>query len=678
MDINSDQFRQNMQQLPSGLDSADSAYTRQPPVYFIPWYKRRRVVIFLSTFLLLCLIGLSWSFSRPEIYRSSASLLTASASDQNQYWDADSTESTAVGIQLNSQHLALQNEILTDPFLLEQVEQKLIESGQDQNGNSIDDLNLGRMLSTSQVPNSRLIQLNADGADPAILPIVVNSWVEVYKQSRTKNINDATNATIVALDDQVETLESKISAKRKQLDDFRQNSDILSDEREENQVLARLRGLNESLNEAEDEELKTKARLDAVKEAIAEGRPVFLENSDDNERSIAVLEEAAQVLRERMATLEQQYTPEYIQLVPDLKTVPDQLETIEAKIAKLSQNDQNVVLSDSMQAYSAAKQKTIDIRAQLDQHKGTAQRFTTQFSMHEALQKELLTLEERYQTSKDKVLQATIQLHQKYPQIEVVRAAFLPTKPIGPDYARDAAIIVAAALLIALITVLLTEFLAPEAKLASSGITLSGIHMYPDAETGQFPAMQQTPQIKQQTASGALSAPMPRELSGEEITRIWQHASLKGKQLLSILLSGISIDEAATLTKGDIDPQRNIITLNGNHPRSLYLSPTLKSVLTESDNAPVWPSSNTTSEDLRVFLACTAADAGIDNTEQIDEISLQHTYLCFLVRQGAKLSELENISGYLSPGSLNFYRTLSPSGPGLALDELELAFPISP
>ena len=678
MGINSDHIPHNMRQLPSGLDAVDTPFPHQAPVYFIPWYKRRRVVVFFSTFLLLCLIGLSWSFSRPDTYRSSASLLTTSASDQNKYWDVGSNESTQDDLQLNRQHVALQNEILTDPLLLEKVQQNLLESSQEHADEGISNLDISRMLSTSPVPSSRLIQLNADGPDPAVLPILVNSWIESYKHSRTKYINDVTNATIAALDDQVKTLESKIASKRNQIDAFRQKSDILSNEREENQVLARLRGLNTSLNVAEDEELKTKAKLDAVKAAIAEGRPVFLENSDDNERSIAVLEEAAQVLREKMATLEQQYTPEYIQLVPDLKAVPDQLETIEAKIAKLSQKDQDVVLSDAIQAYSAAKQKTLDVRAQLEQHKGTAQRFTTKFSEHEALRKELMTLEERHQTTKDKVLQATIQLHQKYPQIEVVRAAFLPSSPIGPDYARDAAIIVASALLIALITVLLVEFLAPEQKLSSSGITLSGIHMYPDAGRGQFPSMQQTPQIRQQIASGALGAPMPRELNGEEITRIWQHAPLKGKQLLSILLSGINIDEAATLTKDNFDQQQNIITLGGRHSRSLYLSPILKAALAESDDAPLWQASNVSSEDLRVFLSCTAADADIDNSEQIDESSLQHTYLCFLVRQGAKLSELENITGYLSPGFLNFYRTLSPNGPGLALDELDLVFPIHP
>lgn len=666
-----------MQQLPPGLEGVNPTFPRQAPVYFVPWYKRRRVVIFFSTFLVFCLIGLIWCFNRPEIYRSSASLLTATGSDLDKLWNADSSPSAQTNSEFKNQHVALQSQILTDPLLLDNLKNKLMQSvGRSQSGN-IEKLDISRMLSISPVPDSQLIQLNADGPNPSLLPILVDSWIQIYKQTRLKKINDTTNATIAALNDQVKTLESKITDKRKQMDAFRQSSGIFSDEREENQALSRLKGLNQSLNDAEDEERKTKARLDAVKLAIAEGRPVFLENSDDNERSIAVLEEAAQVLRERMATLEQQYTADYIQLVPDLKAVPEQLKTIEDKIAKLSSSDQDVVLSEAMQAYNAAKQKTLDVRAQLDQHKGTAQQFTTQFSVHEALQKELQTLQERHQISKDKVLQATIQLHQRYPQIDVVRAAFLPNTPIGPDYNRDAAIVVAASLLLSLITVLLVEFLAPEAKLSSSGITLSGIHMYPDAESGQFPAMQQTPQLNQQSTAGALNAPLPRELTQQEIATIWQHAPLKGKQLLSMLLSGINIDEAASITRDDFDLDQNKIEISGNHPRSLHLSPTLKSVLAESDYSPVWRASNLSGDDLRAFLSCNAADAGIEQFEQVDETALQHTYLCYLVRQGAKLSELENVCGYLSPGSLNYFRTLSPAGPGLALDDVELAFPIT-
>lgn len=189
--------------------------------------------------------------------------------------------------------------------------------------------------------------------------------------------------------------------------------------------------------------------------------------------------------------------------------------------------------------------------------------------------------------------------------------------------------------------------------------------------------MQQTPQLNQQTSAGVLDAPLPRELTQQEITSIWQHSPLKGKQLLSMLLSGINIDEAATIARDNFDLEHNTIKLSGKHPRSLHLSPDLKSILAESDHAPVWQSSNLSGDDLRAFLSCTAADAGIEQFEQVNETALQHTYLCYLVRQGAKLSELENVCGYLSPSALNYFRTLSPAGPGLALNDVELAFPIT-
>jgi len=578
----------------------------------------------------------------------------------------------------DAQHIAVQSRVLTDRMLLEQVRQRLNEINTSPNIRQLSTSDLSNMLSVTSASDGNLIELNADSPYPSILPQIVNTWIAIYKEIRSKKLKKSTGATIATLNDQIATLESNIADKRKQLDAFRQQTDIISDQRGENQVLARLRGLNDSLNAAEDEELQTKARLEAVKLAIAEGKPVFLENSSDNDNRLAALEEAAQVLRERLATLEQQYTPQYIQLVPDLKAVPDQLEVIEQKIAKLGQNDQELILSDATQAYFAAKQKTSDLRRQMEEHKAIARQFTTQFSQHEAYKSELQVLEEQYQSSKNKVLQAKIKLHQKYPQIEVVRTAFLPDQAIAPDYLRDAGIILAGAVLLALVTVVLIEFLSPEPQRSPSGITLSGIHMYPDPQTGQLPLT--TPQVAQlnnQNAAPSLEMPAPGELRPDELAELWRHAPAKGKQLIAMLLSGIHLDEAVALREQHFNLEDNTIQIPGKFARTLSLSPILKELVSASGNAPLWQNSEIASADLSAFLGCLAADADIQNHEKIDATALHHTYLCFLVRQGAKLSEMESIVGYLSPASLNLYRKISPPGPGRALDDLDLIFPIT-
>lgn len=665
-----------MYQLPPGLERIGPTPSAQTPVLHLPWYRRRRVAVFLCTFLLLSLIGLSWSYSRPEIYRSSASILTTAPSEIDRLWREDGAQENSVSSEPDSAHIAVQNQILKDYSLLKEVRNRMNQSSP---GSTIKDFKTSEivnMLSVNPEPGSQLIELSAEGTDPLVLPELVNAWIETYKEFRAKHVNDATNATINALADQAATLEAQVGEKRQRLAIFRQQSDILTDEAAENQVLARLKGLNESLNEAEDDQVKTKARLDAIKAAIADGKPVFLENSSGNERRTAVLEEAAQVLREKLQSLEQQYTPEYIQLVPELKAVPEQLKAIEAKMARMGQSDQEVVLSEAQQAYSAAKQKAAAIRQQMDEHKATAQQFTAQFSQHEVLKNELGILAERLQATNDKLLQAKVKLHHKYPQIDVVRSAFLPDQPVSPNYLRDAASILGGAFLLALITVLLIEFLSPEPKHLQPGITLSGIHMYPDTDTGQLPSMPQVQQLGQQNAVAKLETPIPRELTQEEIAKLWRHSPTKGKQLLSMLLGGISITEASTLTEDSFDLTRNTVTLDGAYPRILNVSTSLKNALVESNNKPAWQDTEFSIDDLGAFLICIAADADIEDHEQLNEGALRHTYLCHLVRQGTRLSELESVTGYLAPGVLNFYRQISPAGPGRPLAELDLDFPI--
>ena len=50
--------------------------------------------------------------------------------------------------------------------------------------------------------------------------------------------------------------------------------EIISVERQENEVLARLDGLNKALNNAIEEEAKTRAYLDTLREAITRGAQV--------------------------------------------------------------------------------------------------------------------------------------------------------------------------------------------------------------------------------------------------------------------------------------------------------------------------------------------------------------------------------------------------------------------
>lgn len=75
--------------------------------------------------------------------------------------------------------------------------------------------------------------------------------------------------------------------KRLELEQFRQHNEIVSTERQDNEALARLKGLTDSLNKASEEEVKAKARLDTIRKSIERGQ-IVVPNEDT--RTLSALE----------------------------------------------------------------------------------------------------------------------------------------------------------------------------------------------------------------------------------------------------------------------------------------------------------------------------------------------------------------------------------------------------
>jgi len=93
-------------------------------------------------------------------------------------------------------------------------------------------------------------------------------------------------------------------------------------------------------------------------------------------------------------------------------------------------------------------------------------------------------------------------------------------------------------------------------------------------------------------------------------------------------------------------------------------------VLVTPDEKPFEPA------DLAGMVAAAAHDAGIAVPAEVTPDALRHTYLAFLVRQGARFADLARIAGYLPPAALMAYGPLSPPGPGRAIEGIEIAYPL--
>lgn len=653
------------------LESAGYGSTAIPDP--VPWYSRRRFRIFIIIFLLISICGLIYSFSKPPVFRSSASLTLVPDSESDRYWAT--VASTTPEPDAEHRHIAVQERILTDPELLHKLWSALRNDSLIPTDAIADFNTLGNMLSVVSIAESNLVELRAEGPVPAILPVLVDCWIENYRAIRSGHIDQSTSTTHAALTDQLETLKIEINNKKRAIEAFRQGHGILSEVRDENPNLTKLTGINQTLNLANEEAVKARSKLESVRAAIARGEPVFLDNSNNRE-NLAELEKSAQVLREKLANLKEQYTDDYIRLVPNLRAVPEQLKAVEAKIASMGRVDQDRVVSITRQEADAAEQQVRSVQQQLDEYRKTASEFTARFSEYEEQLTALHNLEDHSRSTEDKILQTEVRQHWKYPDIEVISKAFLPQQPIGPDYLREAGITIAAALLFALLGVWISNFLLRESIPGSTAITLSGIHMYPDGNRTGLPPPGQTPQLNTLPSGVAsLAPPIPDELTDRELQNLLHRAPLKGRQLIAVLLSGVTVEEAAMLDPEHFDPARDRIEIGADQPRFIPMSAELKALFGESFNLPAWRlASHTHAEDLRELLACVATDADLPDSRVSPE-SLRHTYLMYLVRQGIRLTDLAEIAGYISSSMMAVYRGQSPRGGAKHMHEIDLVHP---
>lgn len=629
---------------------------------FLDRLKPNRLTIFLATFLVTLVISLGYVFSRPAIYQSYATLLTVPRTAIDQ-----------ISQEADIQHVIIQRQVLLGSELLTGTARKL----QDADSEYQIDLaptTIREMLDVRPVADTNLVEMIAEGTEPALLPALINAWIDVYLAARAKEVASSTGATIQAVQEELVGLNEKIEQKRLALAQFRQQYAIVSTGREENEALARLKGLNDALNAASEEEVKAKSRLDAIHKAIDRGEIVVPQNDS---RTLSALEKRAQELREELEELDRQYTREFMALTPSLKVIPEKLAALEKEILTMRQKGQATVLTDARQEYAAAQQTAQVIQQQLQDHRQQAAEFTSRFTEHEALKTDLEALEQLHRDTQDRLVQIETRHTGKYPYVDVIERAFLPHVPVRPDYQRDALIALVASLLLGLTAVWLVRFLTREEQ-EKIAIHLSDVHMHDqqnlprpilDALRSSQGMLDQTPPMQ-----AIVQQPVVAALPDDHIMKLLQAANIKEKQLLLLLLGGLKLNEIAELQAEDFDLEQNQLTVHGQSPRKIPLPPALKRLFSAHGYSLSDPAGNhLNATELRALLNCLQIDAGFSPVELSEK--LRQSYILYLVRQGVRLSDLESIVGYIPPAELSAYGAYAPAGEKQPLAAINLIYP---
>ena len=152
---------------------------------------------------------------------------------------------------------------------------------------------------------------------------------------------------------------------------------------------------------------------------------------------------------------------------------------------------------------------------------------------------------------------------------------------------------------------------------------------------------------------------------------------IKTKQLVALLLSGLSVNEIARLQQEHINFATDTIDIIGEGPRTIPLNPALKSLFKQTSPCPAWnKNQNVSPEMLESILVYANVDDGFSGTQEVNAASITHTYIIYLVKQDLRLAELEQVIGYTAPTTLAKYSSYSPKKRGLPIAEINRVYPV--
>jgi integrase len=247
----------------------------------------------------------------------------------------------------------------------------------------------------------------------------------------------------------------------------------------------------------------------------------------------------------------------------------------------------------------------------------------------------------------------------------------VPQEPIYPSYLL-AGIGAAASLILGIFAVRFIEFFARRDP-APEPPFFHPFWPQPltrDALTAQRPLLAAEPM-----RLPAPDAPL-RQLTDAEIAALLQAANDEGRLLIMALLTGLTVEEIVGLSWNDLDIGAGTIKVPGRSPRILHLGEPLRDLISARKAAQqATPSPASSADEAADLVMCAAYDAGIADAHELTPAILRHTYVAFLLQQGARFADIGRIVGRLPQEELAAYMRLAPAQMRVPLEQVDLILP---
>jgi succinoglycan biosynthesis transport protein ExoP len=622
-----------------------------------PRNARRRTLVLLCAFVLALVGSLLYVYSRPAEYRSVGRLKIVPAAVVMPPVEAKN----APMVTSDAASFLTEVQILTSRPLLQNVLDRLKQNGAipDLGGDPVAELQ--HMLHAEPIAGTQVVQLSAESRQQELVAPLVNTVIDAYRQQLTYAYKGSADGAYREVSDEVSRLEQEVKAKRQAVDAFRTEHDIVSIEHRENDVLAQIERLSQSYTDAKNRQAKAQAQLQALQNSAAAGKAVVRPKDDP---VLADMQNRASVLREQWQELQRRYTPTYLALDPNTKSLQARLESLENQIRTQREASSRGNLVEAQEELAAAQRAVEKLRQDVVDNQKQAQEFATHLNEYKALRQDLDHLEDMHRAALDRLAKLQASEQERAPRVEVLEAATPNSIPWRPDYQRDALLAVAGSIVFGLFAAWFVDFIAGPAIAP----TMPTVMLQPPWITPTLGReMVVEPRSLAAPDTARLPAPpmLPRHLENSEILGLINAATDEARTAMLAILSGMSTEDLVALRWDQIDFAAGVITLVDEDRRTVQLEEPLRKLLKarldrEPGGAPGTVFRNAKGErvgieEIQQLIEYSAHDAGLDRPQEVTPDAVRYTWLSFLLRQGIRTVDVSRLAGHVPHQDLIAY-----------------------
>lgn len=600
---------------------------------------RRRLIVFGLTFVAGLLLGQAWNFSRASEYQTSTRLQV----NLPELGKPGQTASNAYATKLQFFN--------SRPMMLK-LSEALMQAGWPASALSADPAgHLQSLLQVLPVQASEVVELRAVGRDPRLLADMLNALPQVLRQDIASRQLGEAEAQLKVAREELARLERTAAERRMRLDAFRQRAGVLA-ERDDNEAVARVKGLNSALDQAVEKEAAANARLSTVTQAVEQGKSSTQVRADP---ALSALETRAHQAREELKELERGYTPAFVAMDPRVRALKARLTELEDQIAKQRVISQQAALQSAREDQASAQAQVERLRSQLSAARPSAIKTTMHLAEAKVLEEDLAQVDKLRRELLERVARLEADEQRRVATVTVIEAATVPVAPFRPNHWLDAAIILAAAAAVALVVMGTVELFnrSPPTPLPTGMTTLV---LTPGWEAARAQLGRGVPAASTLLAApdasvDAVALPAPVSiLSQAEAAALLSAAGGPTRFMCAAGLMGLTMREVLAIRPQDLDLEARCLHVGGQWTRQLPMPPWLPQTLGEGlpGAAPVLHDATGQAlgdADVAAMATSAALDAGLDGAATIAWDTLRNTCIDWLVGQGLRYADLPRLVG---------------------------------